>query len=434
MQSSKFSTKAMSPPSSPPPSPKSSSSNSKRLYKDALVMGIAKKTKSVPSSSQSSSTSSRRSYKDALMEQPKIFDLKDPSSASSSCSSSSKSHHRPNHTSPKLLTPTIPMVVRTTNIPPDASPLPTCGIAASYLSPPVTSRITTEIVPVITNEKKLYENSNWLSKHDMFKIPEIKRNTKKRSPHRAASTIMVGSFISNRGGDFLPKATPLQKRRIRGLRKGTVQQELGKGRWLVEFENGIIDSLSSSQMKLISNESVDNKMSSLTACELTKHDVNSNSKTIIDKTNHLRTQSSTTIQQNNNKQDDQQTVQKMKHNKTYEFGITRTKTPSDSSFTFSSCSPDIGEQLPPNKPPSAYDIELLDARKRISLLEGETVSLTNKTAKMTMIWTVVKEHVNPDGFRKDRAIKNIGITDELKRQKILSSSVPLAELFLELTY
>ena len=149
----------MSPPSSPPPSPKSSSSKSKRLYKDALVVGIEKKSKTVPSSAQSSSTSSRRSYKDALMEQPRIFDLKDPSSASSSSSLSSKSH-RLHHKSPKLLTPTIPMVVCTTNIPPDASPLPTCGIAASYLSPPVTSRITTETVPVITNEKKLYSNES----------------------------------------------------------------------------------------------------------------------------------------------------------------------------------------------------------------------------------------------------------------------------------
>ena len=60
--------------------------------------------------------------------------------------------------------------------------------------------------------------------------------------------------------------------------------------------------------------------------------------------------------------------------------------------------------------------------------------MENKAAKMSMVWTVVKEHVNPDGHRDERAIKHIGITDELKRQTILNSSVPLAELFLQLTF
>ena len=39
-----------------------------------------------------------------------------------------------------------------------------------------------------------------------------------------------------------------------------------------------------------------------------------------------------------------------------------------------------------------------------------------------------------DRRRDDRAIKHIGITNELKHQTILSSSVLLAELFLELTF
>ena len=187
--------------------------------------GVAKAAKANTSSSSSSysTSSSKRSYKDALIDVPlkTIYHL-----SSSSCSSSLSKE-----SSPIILSP------------PDIT---NCQI--TFVSKPPTN------VTPSPEKVSFYEKTKWLSKH-YVSVKEMKHKNettnKKRSPHKSKNTITVGSTVSRRIGALQPISDPKQKRRIRLEVRGTVVEELGKGRWTVSFENGVRGEFSSNQLKFV---------------------------------------------------------------------------------------------------------------------------------------------------------------------------------------
>ena len=186
--------------------------------------GVAKAAKANTSSSSSSSTSSsKRSYKDALIDVP----LKTIYHHSSSSCSSSLSKE----SSPIILSP------------PDIT-----NRQITFVSKPPTN------VTPSPEKVSFYEKTKWLSKH-YVSVKEMKHKNettnKKRSPHKSKNTITVGSTVSRRIGALQPISDPKQKRRIRLEVRGTVVEELGKGRWTVSFENGVRGEFSSNQLTLV---------------------------------------------------------------------------------------------------------------------------------------------------------------------------------------